>query len=97
MACGTPVVAFNRGAAPEVVRHGVTGYVVETVAEMAEAVQQIHQIDPNRCRRHVKENFGVSRLADDYLDAYQRILTAESLTPASRSATPGLRPGVIPT
>jgi glycosyltransferase involved in cell wall biosynthesis len=97
MACGTPVVAFNRGAAPEVVCHGVTGYVVETVAEMAEAVQQIHQIDPNRCRRHVKENFGVSRLADDYLDAYQRILTAESLTPASRSATPGLRPGVIPT
>jgi glycosyltransferase involved in cell wall biosynthesis len=83
MACGTPVVAFNRGAAPEVVRHGVTGYVVETVAEMAEAVQQVSEIDPVSCRRHVKENFGVSRLADDYLDAYQRILTVEkSLTPA---------------
>jgi glycosyltransferase involved in cell wall biosynthesis len=75
MACGTPVVAFNRGAVPEVVRHGITGYVVETAAEMAEAVQQVHQIDPNSCRRHVEENFNVSRLASDYLTAYQRILT----------------------
>ncbi len=78
MACGTPVVAFNRGAAPEVVRHGITGYVVETVAEMAEAAQQVHQIDPNNCRRHVEENFNVSRLANDYLATYQRILTAET-------------------
>jgi hypothetical protein len=53
--------------------------VVETVAEMAEAVQQVHQIDPNSCRRHVEENFGVSRLASDYLAAYQRILTVENL------------------
>jgi glycosyltransferase involved in cell wall biosynthesis len=87
MACGTPVVAFNRGAAHEVVRHGVTGYVVETVAEMAEAAQQVHQIDPNRCRRHVEENFDVSRMADDYLAAYQGILMAESLPPTFRSAT----------
>jgi glycosyltransferase involved in cell wall biosynthesis len=78
MACGTPVVAFNRGAAPEVVCHGITGYVVETVAEMAEAAPQVHQIDPNSCRRHVEENFNVSRLASDYLAAYQRILTAEA-------------------
>jgi glycosyltransferase involved in cell wall biosynthesis len=56
MACGTPVVAFNRGAAPEVVRHGVTGYVVETVAEMAEAAQQVSELDPNNCRRHVAES-----------------------------------------
>jgi glycosyltransferase involved in cell wall biosynthesis len=78
MACGTPVVAFNRGAAPEVVCHGITGYVVETVAEMAEAAQQVHQIDPNNCRRHVEENFNASRLANDYLATYQRILTAET-------------------
>jgi glycosyltransferase involved in cell wall biosynthesis len=77
MACGTPVVALNWGAAPEVVRHGVTGYVVETVAEMAEVVKQVSEIDSNRCLRYVKENFGVSRLANDYLDAYQRILMAE--------------------
>ena len=43
-------------------RHGVTGYVVETVAEMAEAVQQVSELDPNNCRRHVEENFDVSRL-----------------------------------
>jgi glycosyltransferase involved in cell wall biosynthesis len=97
MACGTPVVAFNRGAAPEVVCHGVTGYVVETVAEMAKAVQQVSEIDPNSCRRHVEENFNASRLASDYLAAYQRILTVESPRSTSRSATPALRPGVIPT
>jgi glycosyltransferase involved in cell wall biosynthesis len=90
MACGTPVVAFNRGSAPEVVRHGVTGYVVETVAEMAEAVQKVHQINPSSCRRHVEESFSVSRLADDYLAAYQRILAAESLPSTARSATTGL-------
>jgi glycosyltransferase involved in cell wall biosynthesis len=93
MACGTPVVAFNRGSAPEVVRHGITGYVVETVAEMAGAVQRVHQIEPNICRRHVEENFNISRLADDYLAAYQRILAAESLPPAFRSATAGLITG----
>jgi hypothetical protein len=45
---------------------------------MAEAVQQVHRIDPNICRRHVEENFNVSRLANDYLATYQRILTAET-------------------
>jgi glycosyltransferase involved in cell wall biosynthesis len=90
MACGTPVVAFNRGAAPEVVRHGITGYVVETVAEMAEAVQKVPQISPSSCRRHVEENFSMSRLADDYLAAYQRILEAEGLPPAFRSSAAGL-------
>ena len=48
MACGAPVVAFNRGATPEVVLHGVTGYVVETMDEMVEAVRQVHL---KRCER----------------------------------------------
>ena len=77
MACGTPVVVFDRGSAPEVVRHGVTGYVVNTVAEMAEAVRQVPQIDPKNCRDHVVRNFDVPRMVDDYLSAYQRVLEAE--------------------
>ncbi len=75
-ACGTPVVARRLGAAPEVVRHGRTGYVVDTVEEMAEAVERVDGIDPVACRRFVEERFDVARMADDYLDAYRRILAA---------------------
>ncbi len=78
MACGTPVVAFNRGSAPELVRHGVTGYVVETLDQMVQAVQQVHLIDPKDCREHVGQHFDVPRMTDDYLAAYEGILDAET-------------------
>lgn len=83
MACGTPVVALNRGAAPEVVAHGLTGFVVDTPEAMAEAVARVDQIDPAACRDHVRRRFDVPRMADDYLAAYQRILAAESRVPAA--------------
>lgn len=79
MACGTPVVAFNRGSAPEVVQHGVTGFVVNSLEEMVDAVGQVHLIDPKRCREHVKQTFDVPRMADDYLAAYARTMKTESL------------------
>lgn len=77
MACGTPVVAFNRGAAPEVVRHGVTGFVVETLEDMVRAVPAVERLDPRACREHVKARFDVPRMADDYLAAYERILFSD--------------------
>ena len=76
MACGTPVVAFDRGAVPEVVKHGETGFVVNALDEMAAAVEQVHRIDPKLCRQHVVRNFDVPRMVDDYLAAYERILSA---------------------
>jgi glycosyltransferase involved in cell wall biosynthesis len=57
MACGTPVVVFNRGSAPEVVRHGVTGFVVDTLEEMVEAASQVKRLDPRACRQHVEHYF----------------------------------------
>lgn len=75
MACGTPVVVFNRGSAPEVVSHGETGFVVSTLDEMTDAVAQVYQIDSNRCRGYVEERFDAPRMADDYLAAYERILS----------------------
>ena len=74
MACGTPVLVFNRGSAPEVVEDGVTGYVVDTVDEMVEAVESVSEIDPAACRKRVETKFDVPRMADDYLAAYDRIL-----------------------
>ncbi|MFQ6122644.1 MAG: glycosyltransferase family 4 protein [Dehalococcoidales bacterium] len=75
MACGTPVVVFNRGSAPEVVKHGETGFVVDTFDEMADAIDRVHQVDRRRCREYVEDRFDVPRMADDYLRAYERVLS----------------------
>jgi glycosyltransferase involved in cell wall biosynthesis len=76
MAAGTPVVAFARGAAPEVVCHGRTGYVAGTLDEMAEGVENSCKIRPDDCRTHVAENFSTDRMACEYLKVYERILSA---------------------
>jgi len=83
MACGTPVVAFRRGSAPEVVHHGVTGFVVDSLSEMVEAVQRIERIDPQSCREHVVRNFDVPRMVDNYVAAYQHILETGGRWPLS--------------
>lgn len=74
MACGTPVIVFNRGSAPEIVIDGQTGFVVDTIDDMVKAVKNAGKIDRARCRRHVKFNFDVRRLGQAYLDAYRLIL-----------------------
>lgn len=78
MACGTPVIAFNRGAAPEVVIHGKTGFIVEDVDQMVEAVGELDRIDRRACRDHVERHFDVPRMADEYLNAYYWILEKEA-------------------
>jgi glycosyltransferase involved in cell wall biosynthesis len=74
MACGTPTIVFPRGAAPELVVDGETGYLVQDVAEMVDAAKRLSAIDPWRCREHVADNFGPAILADRYLALYQNIL-----------------------
>lgn len=74
MACGTPVLALNKGSVPEIVIHGKTGFVVDSVHEMAEAVKEIHLIDPSDCRSHVKDNFSVASMAGKYSELYQHIM-----------------------
>lgn len=71
MACGTPVIAFNRGSVPEVVADGKTGFVVAGPEEMVEAVRNIRSIRPEDCRRHVEENFSTERMTEDYLKLYE--------------------------
>ncbi len=74
MACGCPVVAFNKGSISEVVAHGKTGFVVSDLGEMIEAVANINQIDRKECRRHALENFNVQKMTDGYEKIYQKIL-----------------------
>ena len=76
MACGTPVLAFGRGALPEVVRDGVTGLLVYTTQDMAAAVARTGEIDPLACRQHVARNFSSARMAEDYERMYGAVLNA---------------------
>lgn len=76
-ACGTPVIAFNRGAAAEIVTDGITGFVVDTVEQMAGAVLRLNEIDPLACRRHVEDHFDGRSMADRYLHLYQSIIEGQ--------------------
>jgi glycosyltransferase involved in cell wall biosynthesis len=75
MAAGTPVLAFNKGSAPEVIAQGVTGWVCDTEAEMAEALTRVHTLDPHACRSHVQAHFSPAVAARGYLAAFERVLT----------------------
>lgn len=74
MATGTPVVAMRQGAVPEVIADERTGYIVDTVDEMVEAVAKVETIDPLECRSYVEERFSQDRMVDGYLAAYNQIL-----------------------
>jgi len=73
-ACGTPVVAINRGSMPEVIDHGRTGFLCRDLEEAVEALGRIGEIDRRACRRWVEERFSVDRMVDDYVRVYERIL-----------------------
>jgi glycosyltransferase involved in cell wall biosynthesis len=74
MACGTPVVATRQGAVPEVIEQGRSGIIVDSPAELAEAVKQAVTLDPHECRASAIERFSPARMVDDYVAAYKRML-----------------------
>jgi glycosyltransferase involved in cell wall biosynthesis len=73
MACGTPVIAFPEGSAPDLVLDGETGFVVEDEHAMAEAIQRLDEIDPARCRSSAEERFDVAPVAEAYERAYELV------------------------
>lgn len=75
MASGTPAVAFRRGALPEVVADGATGFIVDSAEEMAEAIARIAEIDARACRRHVEQHFAATRMAAEYEQLYRQIIS----------------------
>lgn len=74
LAAGTPVIAFPSGALPEVVEHGRTGFLVETVESMAEALGRLDEIDLEACRRAARKRFPLERMVAGYLGLYREIL-----------------------
>jgi glycosyltransferase involved in cell wall biosynthesis len=74
MACGTPVIARNRGSMPELIEHGITGFLVDSVDEAVAAIAQVGELDRTACRQAVMDRFTVDRMADAYLALYRSIL-----------------------
>ncbi len=76
LAAGTPVIAFRRGALPETITHGRTGFLVETVEEMAAAMAKAPEIEPEACRAVARERFSLAAMTSAYLAVYQRLARA---------------------
>ena len=77
MACGTPVIAFDRGSMPEIIRHGETGYIVDDIEGAINAVASVSSINRSTCRADVEKRFSSSRMARDYVRVYDTILNGE--------------------
>jgi glycosyltransferase involved in cell wall biosynthesis len=75
LACGTPVIASSRGSMPELIDHGTTGFLVDSVDEAVEAIGRVGEIDRANCRAAVSARFSVDRMADRYLDLYRAVLS----------------------
>ncbi|MCP3402053.1 MULTISPECIES: glycosyltransferase family 4 protein [unclassified Bradyrhizobium] len=73
MACGMPVIALAHGSVPEVIDHGVSGFVVNSVDEAVEAAKSIGTLDRQMIRKRFEERFTAERMARDYLAAYRRL------------------------
>jgi glycosyltransferase involved in cell wall biosynthesis len=80
MACGTPVIAFNRGSVPEVVEDGVSGFIVEDELGALAALKQVLALDRARVRAAFEARFTARRMAEDHLALYRRLLGRERAT-----------------
>ena len=92
MACGTPVIAFRRGAAPEIIDDGVTGFIVDGEAEAAAAVSRAAPAFARACAGGLRGTFHSRRMAADYVDIYQKLTHAprsriHRVSMAGRAAT----------
>ena len=93
MACGTPVIAFNRGAVPEVVENGLTGFIVDDETGAVAAVDRAARLSRVDIRRRFEQRFTARRMANEYLAAYRGLIELAEprprLVPRSMSAGDG--------
>ena len=85
MACGTPVIAFNRGSVPEVVDDGLTGFIVEDETSAIGAVDRLGHLSREKIRRRFEERFTARRMAQDYLAVYRSLM--DGVAPRLRLVT----------
>jgi glycosyltransferase involved in cell wall biosynthesis len=83
LACGTPVIAFKRGSVPELIEHGVTGFIVDSVDEAIDAVRRVDALDRRACRESFERRFSAVRMAADYVQLYEQIIDRQRETAAA--------------
>jgi glycosyltransferase involved in cell wall biosynthesis len=88
MACGTPVIAFNKGSMPEIIENGESGFLVADENEAIEAVARIAGIDRAACRGRVERHFTMDRMLDDYINVYEAIVALTRPFPEPRRLQP---------
>ena len=81
LACGTPVVAYNRGSVPELLEPEVTGFVVEDLEEAVEAIPRLSKISRRACRRHFERYFTAPRMSEAYVSIYKQLAESCSQPP----------------
>ncbi|WP_447975287.1 glycosyltransferase family 4 protein [Nitrospira sp. Kam-Ns4a] len=98
LACGTPVLAYRRGSVPEIIKHGLTGFISDSLNGMVASVEHIERIDRRHCRQAFEERFTVERMAQDYLRVYEELVTRAAPEPARSRRRPRARvsePGAL--
>lgn len=74
LACGTPVIAFNRGSMSEIIEHGRSGFLARSVSEAVEFVDKVKTISRHHCRKTAESRFSVQTMARSYIEVYRQIL-----------------------
>ena len=77
LACGTPVIAYPRGSVPEIITHGETGFLVESIDEAVAAVERLSDLSRRRCREVFEERFTATRMMEDYLAIYSALVQGD--------------------
>lgn len=88
MAYGCPVISFRRGAAPEIVAHGCSGFLVHTVEEMIEHIPRVGEIDRKQVRLHAERNFSARVMAENYIHVYKKVMLMHRGALAARFSEP---------
>ena len=87
LACGTPVVALRAGALPEIIEHGRTGYIVDDIGELPDALHAVAALDRAKCRRVAIERFSAERMTRAYLRRYRALIRDHAATHATAAVT----------
>jgi len=86
MACGTPVIAYRGGAVPEIMEEGHTGFIVQELEDAVEAARRIPKLSRKRCREVFEQRFTATRMANDYVRVYERLINRKQDEPLEAHA-----------
>ncbi len=97
MALGCPVISFARGAAPEIIAEGETGYLVKNVDEMVSAIAKIDLIDRETVRKYIEQNFSSQVMAKNYVEIYKKVIQMQKQKVSALDTPSNIKVVEVPT